>query len=71
MLGWIEDGFHVAPCQEEVFPVSRLVNKAGWVEMGYWADSAPASPLQPKQHCFVLPYSVFPRAFSEQKGFCG
>lgn len=41
MLGWIEDSFHVAPCQEEVFPVSGLVNKA----VGCWADSAPATPL--------------------------
>lgn len=50
MLGWIEDSFHVAPCQEEVFPVSGLVNKA----VGCWADSAPATPLS--QSSIALSY---------------
>lgn len=58
MLGWIEDSFHVALCQEEVFPISGLVNKA--------AGGAGLAPhLQPRQLCFVLPHSVIPRAFSE------
>lgn len=54
MLGWIEDGFHVAPCQEEVFPVSGLVNKAGgW---GWGAGQIVLLPLLFSQSSIALSY---------------
>lgn len=54
MLGWIEDSFHVAPCQEEVFPVSDLVNKAaGW---GWDAGKRALPPLLFSQSSIALSY---------------